>query len=152
MTELSPKYSRTTCDIPQIYYEAIQIKVTTTDYYTFSSTNGAYADGTLHESYFNPYERFSHLIVESSKSCPYNEFKMTAHLLSNTTYVLVVATSDRHMIGPFSILASGPNNVTFNRIGKTNSVFADSANILIRDPIKILVTTDEKFSSICTNV
>lgn len=54
----------------------------TSNYYSFSSINSVYANGSLHKSYFNPYERFSHVIVDSS-NLEYSNLELSCALKRN---------------------------------------------------------------------
>lgn len=45
-------------------------------------------------------------------------FDIAIHLEANTTYILFVTTLDETVKGNFSVLITGPNNVTFDLIGE----------------------------------
>ena len=128
MTENSPQYSRQVCDTSEYYYEAVQIKVVTSGYYSLSSISSVYMHASLYESYFNPYDVFQQLLSDNSGGCPNAQFQITAYLKANITYVLVVTTSNKKTVGTFSVLVSGPNNVSFSRISKSNSFSCFNSN------------------------
>ena len=76
--------------------------------------------GYLYKEHFKEFMSEERLVAYNSDDCPMNEFKSINELQSSVTYILIVAPIYSHMILPFSILVSGPNNITFNPISKSN--------------------------------
>lgn len=120
MTQNSLKYGRQNCQSPNFYYESININVIQSGIYTLSSISDISLHGYLFKQHFNSYRSSERLLFDDAVGCLWNDFKITIELQSSVTYVLVVTTTNENSIGDFLILASGPNNVTFNRISKSN--------------------------------
>ena len=113
----SQTYARINCKIWNYYYEAIQVNVDESDYYTVRSESNINTYGYIYKDNFDPNNPFVHLHLKND-DCDKNQFKLFTHLESNTTNILVVTTFTQETIGAFSILVSGPKNVTLKRISK----------------------------------
>jgi hypothetical protein len=100
------------------YYEAIEVNVFLSGFYTLSSGSIVNTYGYIYKKKFNPVNPSENLLLGNDDSCGSHHFKLTAVLQNNTTYVLVVTTYYPNVIGNFSIITSGPNNVSFNRISE----------------------------------
>ena len=109
-------YTRTDCGILDYYYEVIRMSVTRSGYYTVHSESNINTYGYIYKDHFDPINPSVNKYLENDNDCDNNQFKFVTHLESNTTYILVVTTSAQKEIGGFSILVSGPKNVTFTRI------------------------------------
>jgi hypothetical protein len=110
------------------YYEILQINLTTSSNYTLQCNSTIKIYGYLYQYYFNPYDPQQNLLAVNKIDTLDNQFKMTSYLEANITYVLVVATSDNETVDAFSLMVFGPNNVTFNRISKCDSLFCFNSN------------------------
>ena len=131
LTEYSSKYSRTSCEIPNHYYEAIQVNVATTGYYTLSSQSNIDTYGYLYRNSFSPSNPSMNLILENIHGCDNNQFKLASFLESDTNYILVVTTAYTNLTGAFSIIISGPNNATVKRISE---LITTNRSIVINTP------------------
>jgi len=101
------------------YYEPIQINVIQSGNYTLSSVGNLYgATGYLYKKHFNEFNPYERLITHNSDGCLQNEFKIITELQSSVTYILIIVPNSLRSTGNFSIVVSGPNNVTFNPISK----------------------------------
>jgi len=74
--------------------------------------------GYLYKEHFNEFIPYERLITRSSGGCPTNKFKIIIELQSSVTYILIRASYSSLSRGNFSIVVSGPNNITFNPISK----------------------------------
>lgn len=119
LTNNNQKYKRK-CGAPNFFYEAIQINVVTSGFYSLSSLSGIDLYGYLYTMYFNPYNPTERLIFDDDGCCPDYQFKISDSLQPNSTYVLIVTTYKENTRGNFSILASGLDNVIFSPISKSN--------------------------------
>jgi len=99
------------------YYEAIEVRVPTTGDYTFKSS-GAIADtyGYLYQGNFYPSYPTYNVVTQDDDRGGAGQFQMTATLRSDITYILVFTTFGQHITGPFSVIASGPDDVFLNPI------------------------------------
>ncbi|CAF1078687.1 unnamed protein product [Adineta steineri] len=109
----SQTYSRD-CRKSNYYYETIRMNVLETGYYALSSNSSMNTFGDIYKDDFNPMNRFENLLSQNYQSCSYQDFKFIVYLYTGTTYILVVTTSSPNMTGNFSIMTSGPNNITLN--------------------------------------
>jgi len=101
------------------YYEPMQINVIQSGDYALSSvdsTDGVI--GYLYKEHFNEFNSYERLILGTSDTCPTDEFKIISELQSSVTYILIMTAGlkSSRSDGNFSILVSGPNNITFNPI------------------------------------
>ncbi len=87
--------------------------VNTTGTYTFTSLSSFDTYGYLYDSYFYPFDPSSNLITQNDDSGGNGQFKLSAFLEVGVPYNLVFTTFREGETGPFSILASGPNEVYF---------------------------------------
>lgn len=104
------------------YYQAIQIKAHTAGTYTLMSESDLDLVGYFHKDNFDPSVPDEHLIVEDDDSGDSSlQFKIETFLDAGHTYILVVTTHGETEIGDFSVVATGPDSVTFEHITPTTS-------------------------------
>ncbi|CAF1209524.1 unnamed protein product [Adineta steineri] len=113
----SQTYSRD-CRKSNYYYETIRVNIVETGYYALSSNSSMNTFGDIYKDDFNPMNPFENLLSQGYRACSSQDFKFIAYLYTGTTYILVVTTSSPNMTGNFSILASGPNNITLDPYSK----------------------------------
>ncbi len=118
LTTSSPTYQRTGCYGSSYYYEAIEVKVVNSGYYTLRSNSTINTYGSIYNDTFNPFSPTVNLLLEDDGRCLGDQFKLTMVLQANTKYILVVTTYFSNVTGAFSIFVSGRNNVNFNHIGE----------------------------------
>ncbi|CAF0757007.1 unnamed protein product [Adineta steineri] len=116
LTENHPTYSPTGCDVPNYYYEAIQMNVNESRYYTLNINSTNDTLGYIYAGNFYPSGPYINLIPESDKRFVELQFPMRPFLRSTTANKLVVTTYSPNVTGTFSIIVSGFNNVTFKRL------------------------------------
>lgn len=117
LTANSPIYSRTSCQSFN-YYKVIELNVIETGLYTITTNSTVDTYGFIYENNFDVFNPWTNFISENDNSgCDY-QFEITTHLQINTTYVLVVITHDENVKGTFSVLVTGPNNVSFSVISE----------------------------------
>ena len=114
LNENSRTYARKICTTSNYYYEAIQVNVVATGFYTLGTIGMVNTYGYLYKDNFNPFHLSENLISEDDHSGDRHQFKFTTYLQASTTYILVVTTSSSNAGGHFSIFVSGPDNVTLN--------------------------------------
>ncbi len=113
----SQTYSRN-CRTAGYYYETIRMNVIENGNYSLVSISNIYTYGYIYNGNFNPFNPLKNLVAQNDEGCRNGQFKIIVHLQANTSYILVVTTFDPNIIGPFSILVSGPNNVSLNHFRK----------------------------------
>ncbi|CAF3641687.1 unnamed protein product [Adineta steineri] len=113
----SQTYSRN-CREVNYYYQTIRMNVMETGYYALSSSSSMNTFGDIYKDDFNPMNPVENLLLQNYRSCAYRDFKLIVYLHTDTTYILVVTTFNPNFIGNFSILTSGPNNITLNPYSK----------------------------------
>jgi hypothetical protein len=111
-------FARTGCELPNYYYEAIQVDVVESGYYNLISNSLIDTYGYMYKEYFNPMIPTNNLLLQNDRSFCSNQFKFVTSLEVNTMYVLVVTTFDPSVTGMFSVIVTGPNNVSLNRISE----------------------------------
>jgi hypothetical protein len=98
------------------YYQAIEILVNTSGYYTFNSVENIDGLGYLYQSYFDPSNPTYNLLAQDDQSGGNNQFSFKANLQAGVSYTLVFTTYQEGVTGPYAIVASGPDEVEFNSI------------------------------------
>lgn len=114
----SPTFMRTACFGEYHFYEAIEMKVIETGNYSLGSNSSMDTYGYIYENSFNPTYADENLLSEDDQSYRNNQFKLVIRLQVNTTYILVMTTYSPNIRGMFTIIAIGPNNVSFNHFSK----------------------------------
>jgi len=104
------------------YYEPIQINVVQSGNYTMSSVDSRFdgITGYLYKEHFDQFILDKRLIARNLNGCPRYEFKIITELQSSVTYILIVTSVITLSVNNFSLLISGPNNITLNPISKSN--------------------------------
>ncbi|CAF1416862.1 unnamed protein product [Adineta steineri] len=123
LTSNSSIYFRYCSDLDS-YYEAIQMNVTVTGYYTFlinSEMKTMYA--YIYRNNFNPSDVSNNVLIHSEDSDNQGQFRLSGFLEANMKYIFVMTTSSRNVIGNVLIQAFGLSYIGFNRILNTLSVF-----------------------------
>ncbi|CAF1136684.1 unnamed protein product [Adineta steineri] len=133
LTDDSPTYYRD-CQVPQCHYETLQIHVNTTSLYVLWSESNINAHGYIYQNDFNPLKPSENLLLSHGGECNDGEFKLIIDLEINTRYILVVTTQNPKKIGDFSVVISGPNNISLSSFSPKESscVIGDQCNFYIK--------------------
>jgi hypothetical protein len=102
------------------YYEAIQIIADTTGTYIITSSSGIDTHGFLYNGTFSASNPSTNLILRDDDSGGNGQFKLTAVLQAGVPYTVVISTHSAGSTGIFSVIATGPGNVSLNRINVTS--------------------------------
>ncbi|CAF0775638.1 unnamed protein product [Adineta steineri] len=106
------------CSFSSSYYEAIQVTVRRSGFYTFLSSSNMDTYGSIYKEYFNPSNPKENLPKYDDQGCDLDQFMFTVALETSNTYILAVSVSDHKVTGEFSIFVSGPDNVDLSNISK----------------------------------
>jgi hypothetical protein len=117
LTVDSPIYYRD-CNVPQGYYEALEISVAKQGQHVLWSESNIDTYGYIYKNDFNPLKPFRNLLLEHDGGCNGRQFKLVINLEINIRYVLIVTTDRPNITGNFSIYISGQSNVTVNHFSK----------------------------------
>jgi hypothetical protein len=98
---------------PDHHYKAIQIIVRRTGTYNLKSSSDIDTHGFLYNGTFYPLNPSVNLLARDDDTGGRMQFKLTAFLVGGVAYTLVVTTHGTNVIGPFSVVVSGPDHVTF---------------------------------------
>ena len=85
--------------------------------YIIISRRGIGLRSYIYNKTFNPSDPYANLLGKGQIFDRYSTFKLSTFLHINYTYVLVISAVNLNNKGNFSVIASGPNKVIFNRIG-----------------------------------
>lgn len=115
----SRQHGHLACDSLDYYYEALEIKIKRTDYYSFISNADFQTSTYLYEHYFNPHKIYENLLFVHEYKCTKKRFQMTAYLHYNITYILIVtsAINIKNVRGRVSVIANGPDKIKMKLIG-----------------------------------
>lgn len=100
------------------YYEATQLNVSITGYYTIRSSSGLVTMDTygyIYNNTFNASISRINLLQENNDDAGKFQFLLNITLLSSAQYTMVVTTYLPRNIGSFSIFAIGPGSVYFSQ-------------------------------------
>ena len=112
LTINSPDYSRAGGRISgSYYYQAYEVRVATTGTYYFT-TSSTIPDtyGYLYQGNFYPSHPSYNIYTQDDDSAGNRQFKLTATLRSDMTYILVFTTYNERATGSFNIVVSGPDD------------------------------------------
>jgi hypothetical protein len=122
LTVTSPMYYRD-CEMPKCYYETLQMNVIKSGSYILWSESNINTYGYIYKDNFNPLKPKENLLLEHNGTCNQEQFKLIVNLENTTQYVLVVTTYRPYTTGSFSVLISGPDNVSLNHFSKSLHCF-----------------------------
>ena len=90
------------------YYHAYIITVSTAGTYSFTTDSSIDTYGLLYDGTFDPSNPASSLLISNDDGGISLQFKITTPLESSRTYTLIVTTHGSFVIGSYSLIASGP--------------------------------------------
>lgn len=117
LTSNSPKISRD-CSQADYYYEAIQVNVDQSGFYSFSGTSSMDDPNGILYHIFDPTDPLKDRWFSEHRCNHQGRFQFNVELDKDITYTLVVTTLQSNMIGNFSVTVFGSGNVTLNRISE----------------------------------
>jgi len=119
LTNNSRKHNHLNCQLLDYYYEAFQINVNISDYYIFISNSNFHAHVYLFKHKFDPINPKQNLYTLKHSFLNNNEFKVTAYLEFDITYVLIMTTSPNYKNeqGLFTIIGYGSDKIDMKHIG-----------------------------------
>ncbi|UJR19290.1 hypothetical protein I4U23_022419 [Adineta vaga] len=163
-TDDDATYFLLNCDYREHHFKAVQLTVNETGYYTFLLDN-FYRKKAIHMyAYdFYPFIPSQNLIAESVDGCAANnKVIMTAKLIINIPYILVVTECGQLSNRTLSIKIFGTNNISIQSINTTSAIQSPYASELNNnsqkyskncgnsdfnyETIKVTVTTDGYYS------
>jgi len=109
------------CGKGNYHYETIEINIKYNGSYTFDTNTSLLLYGYLYKNNFDPSYPNENLLIQSNFSCGEYRFHLGDYLEENHVYILVVTTFDPNVRGSFTLLVTGPYNLTLNRINKKHS-------------------------------
>ena len=115
----SATYLRERCGKWTHHYEAVQINVSTSGEYGFSSSSSGMAtSGYLYRDTFDALDPSLNLIASDYDSCGNDQFQFRSFLQRSSRYILVVASSYVDTKGTISIVTIGGGSANFTRLSK----------------------------------
>lgn len=91
-----------------------------------------YMYGYIYKDKFNPFDPSVNQINNNHNELCSGNFRISVYLEKRTTYILVVTTYHPDKIGPFSIIAIGPHNITLKQHSKYPMGFSTRRVVLDR--------------------
>jgi len=116
LTEENQVYPRV-CGKGNYHYETIQVNIKMSGSYIFDSNPTIPLYGYIYRNYFDVSYPSKNLLTESNFTCG-NRFMIGSYFDANTVYILVVTTFVPNVRGSFTLLVTGPNNITLKQISK----------------------------------
>ncbi|CAF1484351.1 unnamed protein product [Adineta steineri] len=117
LTVKSQMYSQG-CNQDDFYYDAFEVKVPESRYYTIWSSSNIDTYGYIYENSFDPLNPSTNLFKKDDDGAPNDQFKFEFPLYADTTYILVVTTYRPSTIGAIKINVLGLQNVTIKRLSE----------------------------------
>jgi hypothetical protein len=124
LTSANPLYNRygSSSSPGSFYYEAVEVKVSSSDNVTFISNSTIDTYGYFYNRTFNSSNPLLSLLQSNDDSGGNLQFLLNLVLQPNSVYILVVTTYSAHVIAPFSVTASGTvSTIQYNGTGITSS-------------------------------
>jgi len=101
-----------TCGLSNLYCEGIEIHTKEEGLYIIKSYSNMDLLGLIYEKDFILFDLEVNATKWDDDSHYNNQFKITLYRQMNTSFILVVTTSQDHEQGEFSITIDGPSNVS----------------------------------------
>ena len=96
------------------YYETIQVMVSELGDYSFTSVSKIDLYGYLYLHDFDPSKTCKNLLTQNDDATPdTKQFQIVYEFEAGMTYIIMVTTLFPSVTGAFSIVSSGPGNVSF---------------------------------------
>ncbi|CAF1057170.1 unnamed protein product [Adineta steineri] len=134
------------CSSSGSYYEAIQVNVRRSGFYTFFDGSNMDTYGSIYEDYFNPSNPYENRLLYDDDSCFGRQFRMTIALETGVTYILVVTTRSPYETGAFSIFVTGPDNVDLKNISSPSVIQIPYSSAVQSNYSSELTTNSPKYS------
>lgn len=115
LTTTSPLFNRLkTSSAGQFYYDEIEILISKSGLYKFTSDSTFDIYAYFYHSYFNSTNPTSNLLISDDDDGYQYEFDFNYYLEANAQkYILVITSYPNYTTGLFSIHVRGPSTVTF---------------------------------------
>ncbi len=110
-------YSRD-CVKSNYHYEARQVTVIESGYYTFGIYSSFDVVGYIYKDSFNPLNPFVNLMPQNNFRCGNQWLKLIPYFQANTVYVWVITTFNPNVTGELQVDVSGPKSVTLTMSSK----------------------------------
>lgn len=104
-------------------YQAVQINVKETGYYTLIGTGDFPMSSYLYKNSFDPNNPIFEEHMTKDVYCNDNGFRQNTQLLSTITYILVIAADRTDDKGSFSIIVYGSTHVRFKVLSECIVIF-----------------------------
>jgi len=140
LTTNSQTYSRD-CVKSNYYYEARQVTVIESGYYTFEVYSRFDLVVNIYKDSFNPLNPFINLMPENKYRCNEWRLRLVPYFQANTTYVLVITTLDPNVTGVLNFDVFGPKNVSLTMSSKHLYYFVISLSTSLE--IMLLINREE---------
>ena len=154
LTEETQVYPRI-CGKGNYHYETIEIHIKSSGSYTFDTNSSILLYGYLYKNNFDPSYPNENLLIESEFSCDTYHFELGDYLEANRVYILVVTTFHPNVRGSFTLLVTGPHNLTLNRtvkkhsscvVGDQCSLFTKGIGMTINDILRNKIQSNIPFA------
>jgi hypothetical protein len=123
-------YARSGGFATNYYYETISVTVPMGGIYYFQCNSNLDSFASIYSSSFSPSNPASNLFYSFDDNSNDNwQFKFGLNFPSAYTIILVVTTYSPNVIGPFSIVATGPAAAAFTRTSSTVKPITPSTTI-----------------------
>ena len=116
LTNSSQRFARVGGSGANYRYEAIEVTVSKTGTYTFSSRGFIDTYFYCYSTSFNATNPSVNLLGQDHNSGSNGQFNYAVSMTAGTKYVLVVTTNSPNVIGAYAYVASGPSTVSFVRV------------------------------------
>ncbi|CAF4024246.1 unnamed protein product, partial [Adineta steineri] len=134
---------------PSSYYDAMQMNVRTSGFYTFIGKSNMNIIGRIYKDDFNPSNPAENELPPNANLCNKNQFRLTDGLEASITYILIVTTFSSNVTGTFSIFISGPDNVHLKNISYPSAIETTFSGTVQSKYILQLTTNSQTYSREC---
>ncbi|CAF1648480.1 unnamed protein product [Adineta ricciae] len=105
----------------QYYYESYEIRTSSSNYYMFTSNSSISTYGCLYFMSFHPNYPRSNLIQSDNENKLDPQFRFTAYLDSNETYILVFTSYYPSIIANYTLIISGLTSINIKKLNSTSA-------------------------------
>jgi len=111
-------YTPSKCEVANLYYESIYIKVFESGCHNLYIKSDAEILVNIYKHYFDPLNSQLNVLFRSDDNVNSTQIEFSFTFQVNTYYVIVITTYRPGMTGNFSITIESTNKTIFNRISK----------------------------------
>ena len=124
LTEADELFAYTKCALPMYYYTALEIRVTQSSSYEIFSNTTFSARTYIYEKHFDIFNSTDYSLKQIHQYLCGDNSVMVIDLRVDTRYIFVMTTYSALHKGAFTVLVTGPYNVSLSRLSEYANILS----------------------------